>query len=282
MMIDCDLELLAQPLGVRVHGWDLRYPTSEVTAQLTTLLADHFVVIVAEQKLDPVSLRQLGDALGQVLDDPYVEMVPEVAGVVKVIQEADEPVHTVYAGGWHSDWSFLPEPPIYSALYAVEVPAVGGTTAWANMNLVFETLSPGLKAFLRGSQAMHSGAYSFAPGGWYDRVPKRSMRFNINDDARTRVAHPCVIREENSGRESLFVNRGYTVAFENWTVQDSRPLLDYLFNRVEAEEHTLRYQWRPGDLAVWDNRFTCHRAVRDYHQVRREMIRTSIRQRTVT
>ena len=88
--------------------------------------------------------------------------------------------------------------------------------------------------------------------------------------------HPVVIRHPDTGRRALYVNPGFTLRFEGWSDEDSRPLLQYLYSQATRPEFTCRFRWQPGSIAFWDNRSTWHLAVNDYHGQRRLMHRITV------
>jgi taurine dioxygenase len=94
----------------------------------------------------------------------------------------------------------------------------------------------------------------------------------VGDD----VVHPVVIRHPLSGRKSLYVNPGFTLRFEDWSVEDSRPLLEHLYRHAARPEFTCRFRWREGSIAFWDNRATWHYAANDYTGERRLMHRVTV------
>ena len=154
-----------------------------------------------------------------------------------------------------------------SLLHIHQTPEIGfgGDTLFANMHLAYEMLSEPMKAFLDGLTAVHDGAIPWVQGYGY----KPNQEFPVNE-------HPVVIRHPLTGRKSLFVNRGYTTHFEGWTVEESLPLLQYLFHRCERPEYQFHLKWQPGTVAFWDNLQVLHYAVNDYHGQRRVMQRTSV------
>ena len=182
---------------------------------------------------------------------------------------------------WHSDQSFLPVPARASLLRCVFAPAYGGDTLFANMYQAFEALSPGLKTTLGNLRAFHSlfSSRTLASGG---RKPFSS----VQDDELRRLAgcfHPVLRVHPDTGRKALYVSEQMVDHFEDWSVADSTPLLDYLFALSARPAHTYRHRWAPGDLIVWDNRCTMHYAPLDYDfaaldapQNRRLMFRTTL------
>ena len=145
---------------------------------------------------------------------------------------------TNIGGGWHTDHSYDPEPAMGSILLARELPEEGGDTLFANMYRAFETLSPGLQRTLEGMSAVHGSAHIFGAKGVNAANPEGASRYGnqhlVGDD----VMHPVVIRHPLSGRKALYVNPAFTLRFEGWSAEDSRPLLELsLSPRVAAGIH---------------------------------------------
>ena len=161
-----------------------------------------------------------------------------------------------------------------SILYAREVPEVGGDTLFASMYLAYETLSAGLKRALSGLNAVHSSRHVFGAGALGDS--DANERLGNPELAVQDAVHPVVVRHPDTGRRVLYVNPEFTVRFEGWTVEESRPLLDYLCGHASRPEFTCRFQWRKGSIAFWDNRATCHRALNDYQGEPRLMHRVTV------
>src|SRR5579871_4418718 len=101
--------------------------------------------------------------------------------------------------------------------------------------------------------------------------PKRNAYLAVGE-----VSHPVAITHPESGKKALYVNPGFTLRFEGWTAQESKPLLDYLYAHAVRPEFGCRFRWRPGSIAFWDNRSTWHYAANDYHGEKREMHRITI------
>ena len=106
------------------------------------------------------------------------------------------------------------------------------------------------------------------------------MAIEPSPDAYRQQVHPVVTRHPETGRDVLYVNPVYTARFDGWSAAESQALLAHLYRQSTNENHTCRLRWRPGTLAIWDNRCTMHNALNDYGGVRRELFRTSVGGRT--
>ncbi|MEL6318201.1 MAG: TauD/TfdA family dioxygenase, partial [Pseudomonadota bacterium] len=140
-------------IGAEIEGLDLAQPISPDLAEaLRDALSRHLVLMVRGQRLDLAAHKRLTAVFGPLATNPYVTGLPEDPGVIRVLKEADDR-SGVFGGDWHSDMSFLAEPPGGSVLRAVEIPPYGGDTLFANAQAAWETLSPGLRDLLAGREA---------------------------------------------------------------------------------------------------------------------------------
>jgi taurine dioxygenase len=269
---------IAGALGAELHGVDLSGRLSNSVAdELRRALVEHLVVFFRDQELTPEQHLAVSRLFGPLCRVPYVKHMDEYPDIIAVLKEADERGISTFGNAWHSDFSFLDEPPMGSVLHAIEVPSHGGDTLWANLYDAYDTLSPGMKRLLDPLRAMHSGRPYGQGGIPKDMRTSRSIGIERGrPEADREVAHPVVRVHPESGRKALFVNSIYTVRFENMSETESRPLLDYLFQHCTRPEFTCRFRWAPRSLAIWDNRCTLHYAVNDYDGARRLMHRTTI------
>ncbi len=271
------VEPVAGALGATVRGLRL----SEVTDGrdldgLRTALADHLVVFLPDQDLSLDDLERVTDLLGGRDVTPFVDPLEDRPFVIRVIKEPGDALN--FANAWHSDLSYLPEPPSYTLLHAWEVPDHGGDTVWSNQYLAFETLSGGLKKTLSGLRAVHSAGMAYGTGGLLDKVKNyTSMAIAPSAEAYAEHVHPAVIVHPVTGRTALYVNPVYTTRFDGWTPAESEALLAHLHRHSINENFTCRLRWAVHTLAIWDNRVTMHNALNDYSGVRREMYRTSVK-----
>ena len=273
-----EISPIAGALGAEIGGVDLAEPPrNSVAAELRRAFVEHCVLFFRDQRLTPEQHLAVSRLFGPLVRMPYVKHMDEYPDIIAVLKEADERNISTFGNAWHSDFSFLEEPPLGSLLYAREVPRRGGDTIWANMYAAYDALSDGMKRMLDPMRAMHSGR-PYGTGG----VPKdlrvsRSIGIERdNPEADREGAQPVVRVHPESGRKALYVNAIYTTRFENMTADESRPLLDFLFEHATRPEFTCRFRWETGSLAIWDNRCTLHYAVNDYDGSRRLMHRTTV------
>lgn len=267
---------LTGALGAEVSGVDLRRLDDAGFAEIHRAWLDHGVIFFRDQKLDVAELEAFSLRFGPFGENPYVVGMDGHPDVVRVVKEADEPSPIVFGAAWHSDWSFQPAPPKATLLYALDVPDYGGDTLFASATRAWEALSPTYRAMLRGLQGTHNAGrgYGDRQRTFVDNV--RHMKILTSPDAYTDHAHPIAVRHPETGRETLFVNPGYTGGISGMTAEEARPILDYLFAHASHPAFTCRFRWSDGALAVWDNRCVWHNPVSDYHGARRELWRTTV------
>jgi taurine dioxygenase len=271
------VEPMAGTLGATITGLDLTaVHDPEQLDGVRQALAAHLVVFLPDQPLQLDDLERITDLLGGRDTTPFVTPLPDRPYVIRVIKEAGDQLN--FANAWHTDLSYLPEPPAYTLLHAWEVPDHGGDTIWANQYLAYETLSVGLKETLAGLRAVHSAGMAYGTGGYLDTVKDlTSMAISPSPEAYQEQVHPAVVAHPVTGRPALYVNSVYTTRFHGWTPVESQALLAQLFRHSSHENFTCRLRWARHTLAIWDNRCTLHNALNDYTGVRREMYRTSVK-----
>jgi len=275
-MSKLDVRPLTPDLGAEIHGIDFRQ-TGHAAPAIREAIARYGVLFLRDQSL---SLDELVDgtaAVGPILRVPFVKGMESHPDVIAVLKEADEKKISTFGGTWHSDFSFLAVPPSLTLLYAVELPEVGGDTVWANQYAAYEALSDGMKAMLEPLRAVHVGTPHGTMGPAAGSATSKSIQMVRNDPAADKeILHPVVRVHPVTGRKALFINQVYTQRFENMSVAESKPLLDYLYRHTTSPEFCCRWQWHPRTLAIWDNRSTLHLAINDYDGARRLLYRTTV------
>ncbi|MBT5894723.1 MAG: taurine dioxygenase, partial [Rhodospirillaceae bacterium] len=245
-------------------------------APIHAALMEYGVLMIRDQDLSPAQHKAFCQRLGDPLPVPFVKTLDEHPEIIAIIKEADERTRMVFGGTWHSDFSFLAAPPLASCLYARELPPFGGDTVFASMTKAYENLSAGLRALLDGMKVVHSGKRSYGPVGTFADSQLDSMDVAVGADGDAEVLQPVVAVIPETGKRSLFVNDIYAIRFENMTEAESKPLLDFLCQQARRPENLCRLIWKPGSVALWDNRTTIHYAIDDYDGYRREMHRVTI------
>jgi len=271
------VEPVAGALGATATGLDLtQVTTSEQLEGLRRALAEHLVVFLPGQELSLDDLERVTELLGGRDVTPFVDPLEDRPFVIRVIKEPGDVLN--FANAWHSDLSYLPEPPAYTLLHAWDVPDHGGDTVWSNQYLAYEALSGGLRQTLDGLRGVHSAGMAYGTGGLLDQFKDlSSMAIAPSEEAYAEHVHPAVTVHPVTGRRALYVNPVYTQRFEGWTKEESHALLGYLHRLSINENFTCRLRWSVKTLAIWDNRCTMHNALNDYSGVRREMYRTSVK-----
>ncbi|HEX2890467.1 TauD/TfdA dioxygenase family protein [Vineibacter terrae] len=278
-MVDQRLEVerIAGACGAQVTGVDLAGPLEpEIVAQIRAAILEHQVLTFPGQSIDDAGLERFTAYFGPFGVEPFVEGEETHPHVISVIKEADERRTANFGGNWHSDWSFQERPPSFTLLHARDLPPVGGDTMFANQYLAWEALSAGMRRTLESLRAVHSARRPYGPQGTYaDRRKARSMKIQAGEAALAEMVHPVARVHAETGRTALYVNRVYTIRFEDMTERESAPLLDYLYDHSVRPEFTCRIRWAPHALTMWDNRAVQHFAVNDYDGFRRELHRTT-------
>jgi taurine dioxygenase len=262
---------LVGALGAEITGIDLATDLADaVIAAIRQIWLEHLVVFFRDQTLAPEEFLAFARRLGEPVPYPFV---PGIEGFPEIIAVTKLPHETVNFGGiWHSDTVYLERPPMATMLVAREVPPSGGDTMWANMYAAYDALSPAMQHVLEGLTGVNTSALA-------DVSKTREDRIREHGDASDReylAEHPVVRTHPETGRRALYVNPAHTLRFAGMTEEESRPLLRYLFEHSCRPEFTCRFRWRPGSVALWDNRCAMHNPINDYHGHTRRMHRISL------
>ncbi len=259
---------LSGAVGAEVTGVDLSSSIGAGTFDdIRQAFADHHALFFPDQNLAPADLVRFVQAFGTPLIHPYLKGVPGHPEVHELRKTPDDTVN--FGNLWHTDFTNLPLPSLANALYSLQVPTHGGDTLIASTCAAFDALSEGMKRMLRELNAVHGFSEKYKQD-LRDQAARLGnvVRDDGGDDAYAsmdeEVIHPVVRLHRPSGREAIYVNRGFTLRFEDMTQAESQPLLDYLYRHLELPEFGMRYSWGPNTLGIWDNRATVHYAANDY------------------
>ncbi|MCX2980535.1 TauD/TfdA family dioxygenase [Halieaceae bacterium IMCC14734] len=258
--------------GAVLSGIQLSETSDADIESLRELLAEHGLLFFREQDLPPQEHERFARRFGEIVLNKFfkpVENFPSIATVSK-----SEKHETNIGGAWHTDHSYDEEPALGSILVARNLPSKGGNTQFANMYAAYQDLSDGLKKTLESLRAVHSNVHIYGKDGLFS---KSDIADTLGGTDRVgNATHPVVISHPDSGKKALYVNPVHTIHFEGWTPEESRPLLDYLYQHTEHPKYTCSFNWQPGSVAFWDNRSTWHLANNDYHGEARLMHRITL------
>jgi taurine dioxygenase len=273
------IEPLTPALGAMISGVDLKRLVDSEFGRIYDAWLKYKVIFIREHDLSIDELCEFSMRFGDLMQLPYVSPMADYPYVIKVIKEAGEINMGVFGGEWHSDFSFLAEPPMTSILMAEESPAVGGDTLWVDMVRAWQTLPSPLDDQLRSATAIHTGTpYGVANAPAIDERSGGSIEIQRhNPEVYTETRHPAVCRHPQTGEQMLFINPAYTTRLEGLSEIESERLLAQVYRHCLRPEFGCRFRWQPGTLAMWDNRNTMHYAVNDYDGYRRVMYRTIIK-----
>ena len=267
-----DIRPLSGALGAEILGIDLAHDVSDETiAAIRAAWLEHLVIFFRDQALEPAQFLDVARRFGEPVEYPFVKGLDGFPQITPVIKLEHEKIN--FGGLWHSDTAYLEKPPMATMLIARETPPRGGDTLFANMYLAYETLSAGLRRMLDGLIAVNSSAKAESTRTREDRIKDSGA----TEAKKEFVAeHPVVRTHPETGRKALYANGGHALRFKDMTVEESAPLLNFLFQHADAAGIHLPLPLGAGSIALWDNRCTQHNPVNDYHGHRRVMHRVTL------
>ena len=266
-------------LGAKVGGIDLRQIDDRDFAAIHRAWLEHLVLLFRGQTLNDDDMIAFSRRLGELDFAPiqengrrFVEGHPEIYVVSNVIENGVA-IGSLGAGEavWHTDMSYLEDPPKASMLYAIEIPPAGGNTGFTSMYRAYAELPEALKRRIAGRRVKHDGTYN---SGGYVR-----QGVTPTDDPREAPGtyHPIVCTHPETGRQCLYLGRRRNAYIEGLELAESEALLDEVWRYATRDELTWYNTWRVGDLVLWDNRCTMHRRDPFDASSRRIMHRTQIK-----
>ena len=277
MMID--VKPSGQACGATVTGVDLSGTLDAATIRiLRTAWMEHHVLAFPGQTLSDADLERIVQYFGVFGAEPYFMPIAGSEHVVALTRKADEKA-PLFAENWHSDWSFLQEPPIGTCLYSLVIPPVGGETGFTNQQKALAEMPPALRARLEGRIALHSAGAAYAPDGMYgarDKAAGRSMAIRFSDDAREVRGHPFIARHPESGRATLLGCLGYIMGVAGMDDSEAFELLLELHAWQTREEFQYTHKWQQNMFVIWDNRSVLHRAYGGYDGYDRVLHRITV------
>jgi taurine dioxygenase len=255
-------------LGAEIHGIDLREPmTDSIYQEVRQALLENCVIFFRDQDITPDQQKAFAARFGELQIHPYIPTLDGYPEIIELASDPDGPAEMSYQSNkWHTDMTFMQEPPLGCVLYGKIIPDAGGDTMFLNLYRALETLSPAMQEFVAGLTAVHNITASmpedFINLSW---APKQLERLHEKTPA---VEHPVVRTHPETGRKCLFVNSNFTSHIKDLNRNESDALLSMLYEHIAKPENVCRFNWGTGSIAFWDNRCTQHYAVNDYHSLR--------------
>jgi taurine dioxygenase len=243
---------LAGNIGAEIIGVDAAADQSdESIAAVRQALLEYKVIFLRDQELDYDSQQAFAKRLGRLTLGHPIYASP---GSRPALREMDSKQGTK-ANHWHTDLTFIERPPAFCLLHAKVIPPVGGDTIWANCVTAYASLPAGLRALADKLRIVHSNDCDFTD----DTIGTRSSYISARYDAE----HPAVRVHPETGEKALLVG-GFARSVVGFSPTAGRDLIRTLQEYAIRPENTVRWQWRVGDMAIWDNQATMHYAIYDY------------------
>ena len=257
-------------IGANVEGVDLRAPLAEEDrAGILEALMEYQVLFFRNQDITPEQQVAFAKQFGPISFPPFAPKYGDDPEYIVLDQTSPRGEG---ADQWHSDNTFMAEPPMGSILHAVQIPKVGGDTCFASAVAAYEALSPPIQRLVDGLTAVHDITKPLLKGIAAGHADVDLAEIQAKWPP---VEHPVVRTHPITGKKALFVNRNSTTHIVGLTESENDALLPMLMDHIRSPEFQCRFTWDTNSVAFWDNRSTQHFAVPDY-DTRRIMNRVTI------
>lgn len=266
-----DVARLGRHLGAEVHGLDLKKGMDADTfGAFEAALIEHKVLVLRDQHLTTAEHVAVSRLFGELEVHPFRPQ-GEFPEILVLDNHKDNPVLSTDV--WHSDTTFRVNPTKYTILRCEIMPALGGDTLWANMEVAYDGLGDRFKTLIDGLAAVHD-FQNFRV--LFKQTEEDRARLRKMEDLYPNPSHPVVRTHPVTGRKCIYVNPQFTLRIEGVEPEESRAILQVLFAQAQVPEYQFRLRWAPGTIVFWDNRSTQHYAANDYYPERRRMERTAV------
>ena len=273
----CDLskEINVKPyapnIGGVITGVDLSKDISDYEQNFIKEAFHKYQVLFFQEQLEtsPENHIKLGKCFGELHIHPAAPKMKSFPEIFEIHTHKDSKISNG-AEDFHSDVSCDTEPPLGTMLQLHILPQYGGDTMFSNMYMAYDSLSKPMQNFLNGLRASHESEHFYR--NRYEKQdqldPKKKYPSAI---------HPIVRTHPETKKKALYINKFFTTRIEGLSKQESKLILEYLFNHCEKTDFQIRYRWNKNDMAFWDNRCTMHRAIWDYWPNERKGRRVTIK-----
>jgi len=260
-------------IGAVIDGIDLTDSSPDNIAAIYQLLLEHGVLFFRNSMLEPEQHKALAKGFGKPSIFPLFELLvkpgSEPEFLTDIVDAHDDPPK---ADIWHTDVTWVAKPPKLAILQAVDVPASGGDTLWADLHAAYETLSPPMQDFFDGLVVTHRVSEVILDAARRGGEKLASMLLEKFPP----VQHPLVRTHPETGRKTLFVADEFMIAIDGMHEDESQMWLDWLRDYINNPNFHVRWSWNQGDLAIWDERRTNHRALSNHYPSYRHMRRCTV------
>ena len=267
---DLTFTRLGPHMAIAVDGVDLRdTPNDTLSQRLHRALLNHQVLCIRDQHIGPGEFLAAISLFGTPQIRPEIPHVAGFPGVTTISSDdrdtQGDGKRLVVGALWHTDDSHMAAPSALTALYGIEVPAIGGDTEFANMYAAYEALPPAERARLDGLRAVHMTKPNRTVGRTRSIAP---------DILATRppVVHPLVRTHPETGRKALYLGRNRMDHIVGMDREAGHRLIDDLVAHSTQPQFVYRHKWRRGDIVIWDNRCLMHKANGDYPEGARRLM----------
>ncbi len=269
------VEKLTPAIGAILTGIDFTRPLDDkVCDAIYQALIDNLVIFFRDAEISPAAHMAFAQTFGD-LGEPH-PLYPHVDGLERIVKLENDSGAPPDTNSWHTDLTFQAKQPFASVLVARHVPEVGGDTMWCSTYAAYEALPVGMKRDLEGLEAVHDfGDFrnSFATDTdtqtSKERLDSAVARFG-------QMVRPLIATHPTTGRKFLNFNEAFVTHVVGLTTNEANALKTWLANHMAKPEFQMRWRWRAGDVAMWDNRCTMHYAVADYLPAYRCMNRITV------
>lgn len=259
-------------IGAEIKGLDLTRPLSDNDFNsIYQALLQYKVIYFRDQKITTDQHIDFSKKFGELEINPFRpqgEGKPELQ-IIK--NDKNNPVLSTDV--WHSDLTFREKPTKFTILRCIEIPEQGGDTLWSDMCAAYEGLSESIRNFISELEAIHDFK-NFRV--LYRGTAQKREELHKMEDMFPNPSHPVIITHPETLQRVLFVNRQFTVRIKGMSDDESRKVLEMLYEQASVPEYQFRLKWHPGTIAIWDNRLCQHYAVNDYYPKLRHMERVAI------
>lgn len=267
---------LSGHIGSVIDGVDVRAMDDDTLTAVMAVLHDRGVIVFRDVHLTEEEQLEFASRMGRLEPFPVAKLRGATGPSFQTI--VDGPDSPPTADRWHTDATWLADPPRYALLAGLVAPERGGDTMWASTAALHADLSPEVQRLLEGLRVWHDNT-SFIEG-FLDKSGRDETTLALADELRRHyppVLHPLVVAHPDSGRRCLYLGGRFMRRIEGLSPEESAMLLDFLQERVSDERYQCRWRWTPGDLAIWDEWSTNHRSAADHFPQHRAIRRIEVR-----